>query len=272
MLTVKKRDDSSVAIAQAKASARDFAKQNPSHRIPTVIYLTDDYKLEKNALHGDNIEIIPIKSPSPARASGGEREVVTAFGPSGAGKSHVCKQYVKNYKKLWPKRDVFILSKVVGDPTFDDISDMVDFIPLDISVIMSIELGRESPDSLDPCLIVFDDIDAIEDKSLNLAVSNLLKSVLELGRHNQVSAFITQHLIGTGTDQKRSRTILNETHRVFVFPAASSTSSLEYFLTKHVGISKDESKIIKSLPSRWVCIHRRYPLYYVWSEGIAMVK
>lgn len=236
--------------------------------VPQIIYLDDDYEKRKNELVGDNIHVLPLKDPKI------EREVIAAFGASGSGKSYQVMAYARLYRKLWKKdndgagRDIFLISKVEGDPTFKPIADIVHQIPLNVDQIDAIDI-----EDLEPCLFIFDDVDQIADKALSESVNRLLMSILEIGRHQKISCFITQHLVGTGTDLKRSRTILNETHRVIIFPAGTSAHATRYFLSKHVGVSdKREIERIRQLRSRWVCIHRRYPLYYIWQTGAAVIQ
>ena len=58
-------------------------------------------------------------APKPVKES--ERSVLFIAGESGSGKSYFVAQYAKNYHKMFPKNEVFLISYLDRDPTLDDL-------------------------------------------------------------------------------------------------------------------------------------------------------
>lgn len=223
-------------------------------RTAEVLYCSNDMLKEKNEVSMKGLEIIPPPNK--------KREVLYVCAPSGAGKSYLCKQYIEKYQKLHKKNDVYIFSKLAEDDTLKDLKKIYR-IPIDDSLIDTpIEL-----DDLENCLVLFDDIDTVSVKGHSLALTQLIMDILELGRHKNITCLITSHLIN-GNDKKRCRTIMNESHRVIIFPRSSTFHSIDYFLREYVGIrDKKTTKKIIDLPSRSVCIHKQFPLYVLHENG-----
>lgn len=224
-----------------------------------VVYLDSDISKKKNEVDVPNLQILPNVDK--------KREVVYIAGPSGSGKSILAKNYAKQYQTLYPKHDVFIFSKVRDDESLQGIKDPL-YIDIDDSLVTApINVMEECKD----CLIIFDDIDTVSIKDQSLALTAIMMDVLECGRHNNISCIITSHLIN-GLDRKRTRTILNECHRVVIFPRATSAYSINYFLKNYIGIlNKKTYEKIQELPSRWVAIFRNFPQHIIHSQGALML-
>ena len=224
-----------------------------------VLYCSDNMLEEKNEVEMKNLEIIP-----PCKKN--QREVCYIAAPSGAGKSYVCKQYIEKYQKLHKKNDVYIFSKLAEDKTLKDLKKIYR-IPIDDDLVENpIEI-----DELENCLVVFDDIDTISVKAHSLALTQIMNDILEIGRHNNITCLITSHLIN-GNDKKRCRTIMNESHRVVIFPRTSTFHAVDYFLREYVGVrDKKMTKKIMDLPSRSVCIHKQFPMYVMHQNGAFMI-
>jgi len=179
-----------------------------------------------------------------------EREIIYITGPSGSGKSTYTKNYIQQYKKLYPKNKIYIFSALDSDESIDElggnrviIDDTLITDPIDI-------------DEFKDSVVVFDDIDVISNKKVRDAVYSLLNQVLEIGRHHKISCCITNHLPTAGKDTRR---ILNEAHSVIYFPHSGSMKSLNYLLTDYLGLDKTDIKKIKHSKSRWCCVFKNYP-------------
>ena len=224
-----------------------------------VLFLDDDISKKKNSIDLANLQILPNTSK--------QREVLYIAGPSGSGKSVMAKNYVKQYQTMYPKNDVFIFSKVKDDPSLKGIKDPA-YITIDDELVdHPIEVLEECED----CCIIFDDIDTVNDKKQGESLTKIMMDVLECGRHNNITCIITSHLIN-GLDRKRTRTILNECHRVVIFPRSTSAHAINYFMKNYVGVSdKKTLKTLGDVPSRWVCIFRNYPQHVIHSQGAFML-
>jgi hypothetical protein len=66
--------------------------------------------------------------------------------------------------------------------------------------------------------------------------------------------------------------MLNEATTVCFFPRAGSTYHIKTYLTKYVGLEKNQIKKILNLPSRWVALYRSYPMYVLYEKGIYLLN
>jgi hypothetical protein len=184
-----------------------------------------------------------------------ERSITYVTGASGSGKSYWTRMYVDEYKRLYPKREVYLISSIADDSSIDKIKGLHriklegDFLTNDVS----------AEDFKDSCLI-FDDTDCITYKPLKLKIVGLLNSVLETGRHFNVEVIYTSHLACDGLNTKR---ILNECKSVVIFPSGLGGRSIKYLLDNYFGLDKEQIRKIKGVNSRWVAINKTYPMCVV---------
>jgi hypothetical protein len=193
------------------------------------------------------------------------RQVTYIAGPSGAGKSSFAAMQAQKYRKIYPQNKIYMFSRLDTDPAFDGkfqppiirmkIDDSLVTRPIDIT--KQIQGGA---------LIIFDDIDCVLDDKLKKAVIKLENDCLEIGRHNNIHIIACSHLIN-GNDKKLSRTLLNESHMIVVFPKSGSTYQIDYMLKNYFGLSKQKIQEILNLPSRWVALNKGYPQYVCHEKG-----
>jgi len=190
------------------------------------------------------------------------RSIFFITGASGSGKFTIGRMIAANYVRLFPNRNVYLISKVSSDPAFDtmmvgkpkrvDVSSLVDD-PLPYT---------ELADSL----VIMDDVDtfATEEKK---AVSQLCDDICALGRHVNVSlCFLTHRL----TDYKATRLILNEATHFVVYPGATSYHALSYLLKTHMGMTAHEIQDLKRMGSRWVMISK-IPRYILSEHSVKLL-
>ena len=191
-----------------------------------------------------------------------ERTILYITAPSGQGKSYYTKQYADEYKRIFPKRDVYLFSSLGDDGSIDKIKNLKrikltrEFLSEDIT-------AKDFQDSL----VIFDDTDCITDKYVKVKVNGILNSLLETERHFNSSVVYTSHAACNGNDTKK---ILNECHSITLFCNGLGGRSLKYLLDQYLGLDKEQIKRIKKLDSRWVTIMKSYPMI-VLSEKEAYV-
>lgn len=201
-------------------------------------------------------ELLPIPNPD-------KRECIFITGPAGSGKSTWASMYIKNFVKMFPEREFFMISKLDEDEVLDKLDpvridyDDEDFVEMPVII-------EELADSL----ILFDDTDTINDKIIMKSVNDLKDNILELGRHEDIYILITSHL---ATRYKETRTVLNEANAITIFPHGSGGQQIRYCLKKYFGLENDQLKVIKNLPSRWVTLYKTYPNYVLYSKGIYLI-
>ena len=183
------------------------------------------------------------------------------MGPSGVGKSTYIGKYLLEYKKKFPKRDIYIFSPLKDDPAFKDVKPK--YVKIDESLLDDPLDVSEFENS---CL-VFDDIESIKDKRLNEAIQRFRDAVLETGRHYNETAICVSHIVLNGPQTKR---ILNECDRVTVFPR-SNFSAISNLCRRYYGFEKDVLNWIKNVPSRHVTIKRSYPTTLITENAVKIV-
>ena len=193
-----------------------------------------------------------------------ERTCAYITGASGSGKSYFIKEYCKEYKKVYKKREIYMFSALTEDETMDTeiklkrvkIDDSLISDPIDVS------LFEES-------LVIFDDIDVIGNKKHREAVYTVLNQVLEIGRHFKISCCVVNHLATGGKDTRR---ILNECSVVVYFPHSGSLRQLRYLLEQYVGLDKLDMVRAKKSKSRWACILKNYPQVLMTEKEIWLLS
>lgn len=183
-------------------------------------------------------------------------------GPSGSGKSHNVSQYIKNFKKIWKNKKIYLFSEQENDDILDQFKPIR--IKLDEELIDDPISTKEISDSL----TIFDDIDDISNKKLKNSVYDLKDSLLKRGRHENIYTITTNHQC---TDYKNTRDTINESHIIFVYPRSGSAASIKYLLKTYLGFTKEQIEKILKLPSRWVAIHKSYPVYVMYQNGIYLI-
>jgi hypothetical protein len=201
---------------------------------------------------------LPIPDPE------SERSIIYITGKSGSGKSFYCKEWIKEYKKLYPNNPIYLFSSLESDPTIDEIKDIQ-------RVKLTPEFLKEDFTSEDfkNALVIADDTDCLIDKKMLKAVNKILDSILVVGRHSHTSLLITSHLSCNGAATKM---ILNESHNIVFFPSGMGNRNLKYLLDNYLGLDKKQIETVKNLNTRWCCISRSYPSVIISEKDIYLVK
>lgn len=191
-----------------------------------------------------------------------EREVIYIAGPSGAGKSTLVGKYLKDYKKVFPKRPIYIFSRKDHDPPIDAAKPIR--IPINEELVENpIDITKEIKNG---ACIVFDDYATIQDDNIRKSISKLMRDILEIGRSLEIYCIITSHLVNPN-ERKDGRTIFNESHSIILFPKGGNRHAIDYCLKKYIGLDKKKISEIMEIKSRWVKIYKMYPNYVMHEHG-----
>lgn len=193
-----------------------------------------------------------------------ERQILYITGASGSGKSYYCKMYCDEFKRMYPKRNIYLISSISDDSSIDKVKDLKR-IKLTPSLLDDELTAQDFRDSL----VIFDDTDCITDKKMKVKINGILNSILETGRHFNVYCIFTSHLACAGNDTKR---ILNESHSITFFPHSLGGRSLKYLLDNYLGLDKQQIKKIKKLESRWVTVLKTYPQIVMSEKDIYTIS
>jgi len=192
-----------------------------------------------------NFEIVPTANQ--------EREIVYCVGMSGSGKSTSAKLYALAYRNLFPKNDILMFSQFESDKAFDEHQKELKIRRVIINnkfLNFPINVIKEFKD----CLIIFDDCMNFPDKKLNEKIKNIITQVCTLGRKNNISAFITNHLL-YGDDPKLYRLLMVEIHKL-IFYRGSNIQQVRRCLNVYFGYDNRTISKIINLKSRWICINK----------------
>ena len=181
-----------------------------------------------------------------------ERQILYISASSGAGKSHYALGFAQAYHKAYPKRPIYLFSYLDQCDTLDKLK-AIKRVKIKAENFLTDEIEAED---LKESLCIFDDCDCISDKKTKKKVFEILKKILETGRHFKTSVIFTSHTACNGNETK---TILNEASSLTIFPKTMGNKNLKYLLESYFGLDKHEIAKIKALPSRWVTLTKTYP-------------
>jgi len=179
-----------------------------------------------------------------------ERQILYITGASGSGKSTYCANYIMEYKKIFPKNDIYVFSALKDDESLDKVE------PKRVKIDERLITDPLFVEDFQNSIVIFDDIDCICNKKHRKAVYDLLNAILETGRHFSCSCVVTNHL---PTAREETRRVLNECHSITYFPHSGNKSTLNRLLTEIIGLDKEDVSKIKKLKTRWATVFKNYP-------------
>jgi len=189
----------------------------------------------------------PIPSADPKK-----RQVYYVAGASGAGKSFFAIGIAESYKKLYPDREIYLISELQQDDTLDTMK-------IGKPKRISLQSLVDEPLDLEECrncLILVDDFDVLK-KPFSTAVFKLIDSIVTMGRHTNTSILIMSHFL---TNYKTTRLWLSEAQYIVLYPQACSAKGMTYLLENYGGMDREQIKPLKKL-GRWVMLAKNYPSY-----------
>ncbi len=221
--------------------------------IPVAIVGTK--KLHLNAAeHEDGHGMIQLNGDLKFQSipSNSERDVLYVSGMSGSGKSYYVAEYLKQYHKKWPKRDVFLFSSIDEDKCLDSLK-FVKRVDIKKKEFLDMQL---SATDFPECCVVFDDCDVLTQKAVKKQVFLILDSILQTGRHHKTTCIFTSHCACNGLQTK---IVLNEATSITVFPKTSGNKALCYLADTYLGLNKKQVQELKQIKGRWLTVIRAYP-------------
>lgn len=200
-----------------------------------------------------------------------KREILYVAGPQDSGKSYYCSQYLKEFNKIFKKRPIFLFSRIQNDKSLQDIKNLKE-IDLDDELL-------EDPLSLEELknsCCMFDDIENSQDKEMQKYLEDLRNEIIQNGRDHenednkdQIYVICTNH---QASDYQKTRDILNECTSITLFPQAGSTYGITRVLKHYCGLGQKEIDKILKLPSRWITIYKRFPMFCIYNKGCFLLS
>jgi len=199
--------------------------------------------------------------PSPKKD---KREIWYVAGASGSGKSYQARGIAERYKKLFPEREIYLVSKLNEDETLDT---MKTGRPHRIKVDSLVTNPIDDISCFENSLVIFDDYDTFS-APYDKVVLRLIDDIATMGRHHNISMMCLSHYL---TNYKKTRLLLNEASHFIVYPQATSYHGLKHLLGNHLGMSPDEVKKLKGM-GRWVALHKCFPQWLVSEHSAKMLN
>lgn len=222
------------------------------------------YEIIKNKANEDSsIELddegtfVPIPSPDPNK-----RGIYYCAGMSGSGKSWFARNIAENYKKLFPEREIYLISKLNNDETLDT---MTVGRPKRISLD---SLLQDPPDleEFEKCLVIADDFDTLN-APYDKIVLNLLEDICAMGRHHATSLVICSHNL---SNYKKTRLILAESDFLVFYPTSTAPKALKYVAETYAGLGNEEIQEMRR-NGRWTLTFKRFPPYTISAKKASLV-
>ncbi len=230
---LKKSHDRSISLESERINLAIMELQDVSK-----MKLKKHIKLENNTI----IPLIGGNSKAYDRS-------IFLCGPSGSGKTFLSEQIMLNDEMTRP---VVVFSKIENDDSLNKLNKQLlkkSVKKLDMEGeshkprMIKINLRSESDlmnlpsnTELKNCICFFDDIDSFR-KDMADFINAYRDSLLESGRHNNISVISTSHML---YNWAKTRVILNEAQLVCMFPHSNKRNSMK-FLKERMGLSHDET-------------------------------
>lgn len=219
--------------------------------------IVEKKKNREVVLHSGELQFIPDKNVSDT-----SRHVLFVGGQGGSGKSYYSAEYAKVYLKMFPKFEVFIFSQKDKDKAYDDIMKInkrMHRIILDDTFLEGDPLTYKD---FYNTLMIFDDVQCIKGP-IGKAVHLLRKEALELGRADNISVIMTEHIF---CDGESTKPLINEsTH--FVFFQGANINNVTRLLINYVGMKKEDVPRVFTLPSKWKVISKGNTKFVMYQNG-----
>jgi hypothetical protein len=166
---------------------------------------------------------------------------------------------------MHPKNPVYVFSSLDDDPTLDSLK-YLKRIKLTKSEFLEAELKAED---FKDSLTLFDDVDVISNKKVLKKTMDILNSILQTGRHFNVSCIYTSHASTAG---HATKIILNEANVIVIFPSTSGGKMMRYLCDQYLGFTKSQIDKMKNMQSRWCAIFRAYLRAIVTQNQASLLK
>ena len=188
-----------------------------------------------------------------------ERDIIYITGQSGSGKSYFTAQYCIQYRRVYPKNKIYLISSLQEDETLEKLNEIEKNYINRIEITPNLIIDGIEASDFKNSLVIFDDFEVLKDKKLKDYVCSIRDEILETGRHHYTSMICTYHLPTNSHDTRR---IINEAHAVVYFPHVSNFK-IKNLLENYLGMHKDFLKWTKNKKSRWACVMRGFPNMFI---------
>jgi ABC-type dipeptide/oligopeptide/nickel transport system ATPase component len=185
-------------------------------------------------------------------------------GASGSGKSYFASNLAEEYKLLYPKNPIYLLSYLTDDTSIDRVKGIKRIQLNDDFLEETLEC-----EDLKNSLTIWDDVDCITDKKMKLKLKELLIKILNTGRHTNTTLIYLSHIACNGVETKP---LLNEASSITFFNQTLGGRTKSYLLNQYLGLNKKQIEVIDNIEGRAITILKTYPMVMIAEKEIQFVK
>jgi Cdc6-like AAA superfamily ATPase len=186
-------------------------------------------------------------------------------GKSGSGKSTTVGRILDQLAMSNP-RPIVIFSFVTQDKELD--RNHCDISPVRVDLSDEDAVANLTVEMFNGTVCVFDDVERSPKKKLVKFLLALRDSMFEYGRHHQISIISISHDVLLGNANK---CIKSESKGVYLFPLWTQKHQTTEFLSKYVGLDKEQIALIMNTTSRWVYISMTAPTYFIDEKRVMLL-
>lgn len=218
---------------------------------PPPLLKVDENKLDPPEIHVGKLEVLPIISS--------EKQNTRMFisGPSGSGKSTFVSAFLMNYKRLYPNKTIWCISRLKDDPAFTALA------MRRIDATNATEVMQLQPEQFENSVTLWDDFEMLADKQALNYLYHIRNTLLETGRHTNTDVIVVSHQL---LNSHVTKVVHLESNLVCVFPKSNFTP-IANWLKRYLGVDKSLLSKIRKLNSRWVVVRRSYPQLIIYEGG-----
>lgn len=194
-------------------------------------------------------------------------------GPTGSGKTRLACRYASVYLDMFPENSVIFISRLTDDPACLKLREMfntpsnkrVANMTIDDDIVTSPPVFTD--DVFSNALLIFDDLEGIQNEAVKLIMEQFLAQCLACIRHRDSSVISIQQLT---FDREKSKLSLLESAYFVIFPHANVGVTMRV-LKEKCGLSKDSIDYIMGVKSVWVAIKKGYPMCAISKDAVRVL-
>jgi hypothetical protein len=178
-----------------------------------------------------------------------------------SGKSTLANKILKEIKNRNKEKKIYLISPFKEDASIDaDIKE---------------HIKRLAPDNykrelFSNSVVVFDDIDSLENAAAIRATYELLKKLLQSARHDGTDIIFINHTL---RNNLKTKYVIQECNFFFFFPGSGNDAQITSFIKAYIGFSKQAIReILDTTDSRWIMVHAASPCYVMTQHRIYFTK
>jgi hypothetical protein len=205
---------------------------------------------------------------------------------SGSGKSYFCANLIKQITFQDPNKKIYLISYLDEDKVYDFLGDKLVRIPTKgdegvenfVGSVFSKAKNRKGIDNVMPmvnsklfnnAIVIFDDIESIQDKNIHSGVLEFQKAMLQTCRHQKTITISISHEL---QNWSKTKILLSEATDIVLFPASNPIQVAKFFKSQY-GYEKDMINKILNMgkTSRWIQLCRKIPTYILSEKTIMLM-